>query len=322
MNIVFHGNNALTFLPGFREHLGAGHDITHLPDVLETDVQRAAYAGADVIVGARLQAGLPVGPGLKLFHVPGAGYDGIDFACLPEATPVCNCFGHEAAIAEYVMAALLARHVPLADADARLRRGDWTYWAGGPSGLRTELGAQTIGILGYGHIGKAVAARAAAFGMTVVVANRSPVAAEAPVSAAMPLTDLPAFMAAADIIVNTLPLAESTRGLVGAEALAAMRPEGVIVNVGRGAVIAEQPLFEALQAGRIAGAILDTWYVYPSPENPNPHPATLPFHTLDNVVLSPHMSGWTHGTVARRAEAMAANVARLAEGAPLENRVR
>ncbi|WP_118134668.1 2-hydroxyacid dehydrogenase [Oceanicella sp. SM1341] len=322
MKIVFHGNNALTFLPGFRDQLGEGHDITHLPDVLETEAQRAAYSAADVIIGARLRAGLPVGQGLKLFHVPGAGYDGIDFACLPADTPVCNCFGHEAAIAEYVMAALLARHVPLADADARLRRGDWTYWAGGPSGLRTELGAQSIGILGYGHIGKAVAARAAAFGMKVVVANRSPVAAEGPVSAYMPLTDLPAFMGAADIIVNTLPLAENTRGLVGAEALAAMRPEGVIVNVGRGAVISELPLYEALLEGRIAGAILDTWYVYPSPDDPTPHPGTLPFHALDNVVLTPHMSGWTHGTVARRAAAMAANVQRLAAGEALENRVR
>ncbi len=95
----------------------------------------------------------------------------------------------------------------------------------------------------------------------------------------------------------------------------------VILNVGRGPVIDEAALYAALKERRIGGAIIDTWYVYPSAANPTPHPGTLPFHTLDNCVLTPHMSGWTHGTIRRRQETMADNIRRLAAGQPLENMV-
>ncbi len=141
---------------------------------LEGANEIAEFSSADVLIGASLTAAHP-SVTARLYQVPGAGYDGIDQSALPPECALCNCFGHETAIAEYVMAALLARHVPLVEADKQLRQGDWHYWAGGPDGLRTELGAQSIGIVGYGHIGKAVAARATAFGMAVHVANRSPV---------------------------------------------------------------------------------------------------------------------------------------------------
>lgn len=175
MRIVFHGGNASVFRHGIEDELDDAHGIGTLPDVLDRPGDADAYRDADVVVGVRLTKDHPVSPGLKLYHVPGAGHDGIDAGALPEGSALCNCFGHEGAIAEYVMAALLARHVPLADADVRLRKGDWRWWAGRPDSLRTELGAQSIGIVGFGHIGKAIAARAAAFGMAVHVANRSPV---------------------------------------------------------------------------------------------------------------------------------------------------
>lgn len=217
------------------------------------------------------------------------------------------------------MAALLARHVPLADADARLRRGDWRYWSATPGSVRTELGAQTIGVLGYGRIGKAIAQRARAFGMGVTVANRSPVAQDGTVDRAYGLDALHAFMGSADVIVASLPLTDETRSLVDAAALAAMRPEAVVVNVGRGPVIDERALYEALAGRRIGGAIIDTWYRYPMPDDPNPLPSALPFHDLDNVVMTPHMSAWTHGTISRRQTVIAGNINSLAAGRPLAN---
>jgi phosphoglycerate dehydrogenase-like enzyme len=292
-----------------------------VPDDLSANNARAIYSAADIVIGIKLAAQMPVPEGLKLYQVPGAGYDGIDLAALPGGAALCNCFGHENAIAEYVMAALLARHVPLADADRRLRSGDWTYWAGGPTGLRTELGDTSIGILGYGHIGKAIALRAKAFGMKVSVANRSPVPPSDVVERAFALSDLPDFMGSADAVINTLPLTEETRGLVGAAELAAMRADAVILNVGRGGVIDEAALFDALKTRRIGGAIIDTWYVYPSAENAHPLPAHLPFHDLDNVTMTPHMSGWTHGTIRRRRETIADNINRCASGAKLRNRI-
>jgi len=321
MKIVFHGANALTFRDGFETLLDRPHDIAEVPDDPISPAARAAYEAADVIIGIRFSSALPRPDGLKLYQVPGAGYDGIDVAALPAGAYLCNCFGHENAIAEYVMTALLARHVPLADADRRLRTGDWKYWAGGPGGLRTELGATSLGVLGFGHIGKALAARAKAFGMRVTVANRSAVSAAELVDRTYPLSELETFMGSADAIVNTLPLTETTRGLIGAATLDAMRPDAVIVNVGRGPVIDEAALYAALRDRRIGGAIIDTWYVYPTAETPNPLPGQFPFHELDNVVMTPHMSGWTLGTVRRRQQSMADNINRVASGLAPNNRV-
>jgi phosphoglycerate dehydrogenase-like enzyme len=321
MKIVFHGANALTFREGFETLLDGKHEIAEVPEDLSAETARAIYSAADVIVGIRLISTMPIPSSLRLYQVPGAGYDGIDPAVLPAGAALCNCFGHENAIAEYVIAALLAHHVPLADADRRLRKGDWKYWAGGPDGLRTELGQTSIGILGYGHIGKTLALRAKAFGMRVSIANRSPVSISEVVDEAYALSNLPAFMGSADAIVNTLPLTKQTQGLIDAGELAAMRPGAVILNVGRGAVIDETALYEALKARRIGGAVIDTWYVYPNAENTNPLPARLPFHELDNVMMTPHMSGWTTGTISRRQETIADNINRLASGKDLKNRV-
>ncbi|MBL4916979.1 2-hydroxyacid dehydrogenase [Szabonella alba] len=319
MKIAFHGANAETFLPGFADLLDTPQDLILLSDTLAGPGEAEAFATADMVIGVKYAAGMPA-LSARLYQVPGAGYDGIDLAALPGATALCNVFGHEVAIAEYVMAALLSFHVPLAQADAQLRQGDWSLWAGKPTGLRTELSAQSVGIVGFGHIGKTLAARCAAFGMEVHVANRSPVSAQGVTM--HPLTGLAAMAGQVDYLINTLPLTDSTRGLIGAEVLAALPAHGVVMNVGRGPVIAEQALYDALASGRIGGAVIDTWYVYPGPDAPNPHPGTLPFHELPNVTLTPHMSGWTHGTIDRRRAVMAENANRLARGDELLNRVR
>jgi phosphoglycerate dehydrogenase-like enzyme len=319
MNIVFHGGNAANFRQGFEAILGEAHAIHVLPDAIESAADRALFAAAEVIIGVKLSSSDPYPAGLRLYHAPAAGTDAIDRACLPHGAALCNAFGHEHAIAEYVMTALLLRHVPMARADERLREGQWDYWAGRPGALRTELGSQTIGLLGYGHIGKAIAERASAFGMRVTVCNRSPVSGDARVDQAFGLDALAAFMGGADAIIVSLPLTDQTRGIVDAAALAAMRPDGVIVNVGRGPVIDEDALFAALSGQRIGGAVIDTWYQYPSADQPITPPSRLPFASLQNVVMTPHMSGWTNGTVRRRQETVAENIRRLARGESLLN---
>jgi Phosphoglycerate dehydrogenase and related dehydrogenases len=320
MKIVFHGDNARNFRDGMEAVLADAHDIVALPEALAGEDEREHFRTADVIVGIRLDASMPRPERLRLYHAPSAGTDLIDRSLLPAGAVLCNCFGHEHAIAEYVMTALLLRHVPIPDADRRLRQGDWSYWAGRPTGLRTELGDSTIGLLGFGHIGKAIAQRAKAFGMRVSVANRSPVPVGALVDEAYGLDDLAAFMGSADVIVVSLPLLPETAGLVGRSALAAMRPDALIVNVGRGPVIDEAALYEALEKRRIGGAIIDTWYRYPSADEPGPAPGHLAFQDLDNIVMTPHMSGWTKGTIRRRMQTIAGNINRLARGEPLVNR--
>lgn len=319
MRIVFHGANAASFSDGFASLIGQDCEIAILSDALGEAWERTAYVTADVIIGNRFDASMPRPERLSLYHLPAAGYDGIRFESLPPGTVVCNCFGHEQAIAEYVMAALLQRHVPLVDADRRLRQGDWAYWAGAPERTHPELGDSTIGILGFGHIGREVAAHAKAFGMRVHVANRGNVPVSQLVDHYFPLSRLAEFWDSADHLVVTLPLLPETQGLVGAEAFRAMRPHAVLINVARGLVVDETALFEALRERRIGGAVIDTWYRYPSPGEPHPLPGSLPFETLPNLVMTPHMSGWTQGTIRRRQQTMAANIRRRRRGEACEN---
>jgi phosphoglycerate dehydrogenase-like enzyme len=318
MKILFHGQNAANFRVGFEKLIDPAHTLVDVSDPLAAPGEAEHFGSADVIVGIKLDASLPRPNNLRLYHAPAAGTDAIDLALLPPGSALCNCHGHETAIAEYVFSALLARHVPLAQADADLRRGQWTYWAGRPGALRSELSGQTLGLLGFGHIAQAIAPRAKAFGMRVNAANRSAITSEH-IDRAYALTDLHAFLAEVDVVVVSLPLTPQTLGLVNAAAFAAMRPTAWLVNVGRGPVVEEQALYDALKARRIGGAIIDTWYQYPSADRPECAPSKLDFAALPNAVMTPHMSGWTSGTVRRRQETMADNISRLATGRPLLN---
>ena len=147
---IRHLENAASFSHDFQRLVGDTARISVLPDVLTDPAHAQTYVAADVIVGGRFSGDLPQPRQLQLFHVPGAGYDAVDLDAIPGSAVVCNCFGHEQAIAEYVMAALLERHVPLADADRRLRRGEWTYTAGSPERVHAELAGRPLDSLALG----------------------------------------------------------------------------------------------------------------------------------------------------------------------------
>jgi phosphoglycerate dehydrogenase-like enzyme len=163
-----------------------------------------------------------------------------------------------------------------------------------------------------------VALRAKAFGMRVHVANRSTVQHPS-VDQSWPLDALHDFMGSADTVLVSLPLTSNTTGLVDARAIAAMRPDAVLMNVGRGAVIEEKALYDALATRQIGGAVIDTWYQYPAPTQAECAPSQYDFAALDNVLMTPHMSGWTAGTVQRRQQTLAENIGRLSRGEALIN---
>ena len=319
MKIAFHGANAETFLPGFEKLLSGSHLIRALSDELSEPAEIEYFEEAEVIVGTSLSKTQPRPICGRLYQVAGAGYDGIDFSRLPSNCKVCNCFGHEEAITEYVVAAMLTRYVPLVEADRELRKGGWDYQAGRTEGLRHECSGTAMGIVGFGHIGSGVARRAKAFDMEVHVANRSKPMADDIVDYYYPLTELHTFLARVDTVVVALPFSKETSGLIDQRAFEAMRPDSLIINVGRGPVIEEKALYEALKQKQIGGAVIDTWYVYPKDVNDTPYPGTYPFHTLDNIIITPHMSGWTWGTIRRRQRVMAENIHRLERGEPLLN---
>ena len=253
---------------------------------------------------------------LKLVQVPAAGLDRIDPPALPPGVWLANAYGHEVGIAEYVIGAILTWNRGLCRADTLLRRGEWdSQWAAGsPPPPRPELGGKTLGVLGYGRIGQALAQRARAFDMAIWGIRRDPTQ---PVSCAADFLGGPAaldeLLRRADYLVVTSPLTPETRGVLGQREVALMKPSAVLVNVARAEIVDEEALYQALRRGAIAGAILDVWYRYPTGAGPT-LPSRLPFHELGNVLMTPHVSGWTEGMLEARAEVIAENIRRIARG--------
>jgi phosphoglycerate dehydrogenase-like enzyme len=281
----------------------------------------SALQTADAMISMNWAPDMPMAPRLKLIQLPGAGTDDIAFDAVPASASVCNVYEHEIGIAEYVLAAMLHFTVNLQGLDSALRKGQW--WGSHLCGPRhRELHGQTLGIVGYGRIGREAAHRASAFGMRVITCSRTARGADEVVERVEPLSALHSVLSRSDFVLLALPLDRSTTGIIGAMEFEHMKPSAVIINVARGALIDEAALFEACQQKRIAGAAIDTWYRYPRADSPQGEPSAFPFHDLDNVVMTAHASGWTDGLRPRRNRVIAENLDRLAEGRPLLNVVR
>jgi phosphoglycerate dehydrogenase-like enzyme len=282
----------------------------------DRDALRRELAGADALLCTRLEPADTEGAtGLRLVQALSAGADRVDPAAVPPGCALCNLFGHEQAIAEWCLMAMLALSRRLVTYDRRLREGDWAPdlpW-------ELELAGRVVGTIGYGHIGRRVAELARAVGMDVVAATRSPSEERAAgLRRLVSFDDLGALLDEADFAVVAVPSTDETRGLVGAEQLARLGPGGYVLNVARGDVVDERALYEALRDGTIAGAAIDVWYRYPR-GGARTLPAELPFHELENVLMTPHVSGRTTGTQERRAAFLAEQLRRLADGRPLAN---
>ena len=275
-------------------------------------------ADADVLVSmgfAAVMAG--AGPRLRLVQVPGAGLDRIDRGAIGPGPHLANAYGHEAGIAEYIIGAMIALTRSFGRLDASLRRGRWESQRaiGTPMPPPSpELAGKTLGILGFGHIGEALARRAAAFDMQVCAVRRQ-AQADPPtgVSFVGGPERLDEVLRQSDYLAVTLSLSPATRNLIDGRRLQLMKPSAFLVNVARAEIFDEAALCGALASGKLAGAALDVGYRYPTSTGPT-LPATQPFHELGNVIMTPHISGWTEGMLEARATLIADNIARTARG--------
>ena len=320
MKVAFAGVFAGQVADRVRARLRIPCEVT-LTDDRETV---ARLGDIDVLVSMAFTREMAVAaPRLRLVQVPGAGLDRIDRGALAPGTALANAYGHDVGIAEYVIGAMLAVTRTFCRVDADLRRGRWdSVWSGAPVPLWPELAGKTLGIIGYGRIGQAVARRALAFDMDVLAIRRD---ASRPDPHRLAFLRGPAaldeVLGRADYLALTLALTPDTRGLIGAPQLARLRPTAVLVNVARGEVVDEDALYDALHRRVIAGAALDVWYRYPSGEAPT-HPGHRPFHELPNVLMTPHVSGWTEGMMDARAGVIAENIHRTARGEAPVNHIR
>lgn len=233
-------------------------------------------------------------PRLKLIVQFGAGLDGVDRAAAEaRGIPVRNVPGANAqAVAELALFLMLAlaRRLPLH------RRSFEARTVGDPPGI--ELSGKTLGIVGLGASGRALARIARGVGMEVIAVRRHP-APDADVSWLGGAEDLDALLERSDFVSLHVPTSADTRGMIGAARLGRMRPGAFLVNVGRGDLVDREALLDALRGGRIAGAGLDVYWEEP------PDPAD-PLLAMENVVATPHLGGVTAEALARIADRVAA----------------
>jgi phosphoglycerate dehydrogenase-like enzyme len=253
------------------------------------------------------EALLAAAPRLRVVSNMAVGVDNIDLAaCTRRGVPVGHTPGVLTdATADLTLALLLAvaRRLPEASRDAR--DGRWTTWS--PTAwLGVDLAGATLGIVGLGQIGTAVAERAAAFGLRLLYSGP---AAKPEVESRLRARHVPleSLLAESDFVSLHVPLTQKTRGMIDESALRRMRPTAILINAARGPVVQPGALYRALSEGWIAAAGLDV-------TDPEPLPPSDPLYTLTNCLIVPHIGSATRATRRRMAELAVANVLAGVEG--------
>ena len=270
----------------------------------------------DVVFGWAVRASnFALGARLKWIHVSAAGVAALLFPELIESeVMVTNGRGtHALAMAEHTLGVMLAftRRLHLArDAQAAREGVQNRLWTEAPS--FGQLSGTTLGLVGLGSVGTAIAVRARALGVRVLAVRKHPALDPEPADAQWGIGQLDALVAASDWLVLAAPLTPETRGFMDAERLARMKPGAVLINLGRGSLVDEPALIEALREGRIAGAALDVFETEPLPHS-------SPLWSMPNVIATPHISGLGPRYWERSADLFARNLQAFRVGRPLEN---
>jgi phosphoglycerate dehydrogenase-like enzyme len=252
---------------------------------------------------------------LRWIQVPAAGVAPLLFPALVESEVVLtNGRGvHAVSMAEHTMGVVLAfaRKLHLArDAQHQHRWAQREMWTGAPA--FREVGGGTLGVVGLGAVGSAIASRARAFGLTVIAVRRHPADDPAPAHEQWGVDRLPELLGRADWLVLAAPSTAATRGLIGRDQLARMKPGAVLINLGRGALVDEAALIDALQGGRIAGAALDV-------TEREPLDPKSPLWDMPQVIVTPHVSGLGPRYWDRSMELFSGNLRAFIDGRPLIN---
>jgi glycerate dehydrogenase len=287
-------------------------DVTYLAEVAD-DERARALESADAVLAWDIGRELSGPPELGLLESVGlvqllsAGVDRVPFDRLPGSVSVAsNAGAYAEPMAEHVLAMALALAKRLPQNHAALARGEFDQET--PS---REIRGSLVGILGFGGIGQASAKLFRALGARIYALGRSG-RTDAPVDQIGTIDHLDAVLAAADVLVVSLPLTRATRGLIGARELSLMKPDAILVNVARGAIVDEDALYEHLRRNPAFAAGIDAWW-----QEPHWHGKFVtnrPFLELPNVLGSPHNSAITAGALAEAARRAAANVARHLRG--------
>jgi len=315
---VVSSNVLVTFSPPpsvrevFFEMLGSLADVRYLEEVEEDD-RSVALAGADVVMGWMLdrelrdQEEFAQLASARLVQLLSAGVDQVPLDLIPEAVPVAsNAGGYAAPIAEHVLAMALSLGKHLSLRHAEMKAGIFEQHV-----PNDEIRGSVVCIVGLGGIGRASADLFRSLGARIWAVTRSG-AAEEGVEHVMTLVALVDGLAAADVVVLSIPLTRRTRGLIGMRELSCMKPDAILVNVARGPVVDEAALYGHLTTHPTFRAGIDTWW--DEPRGSTVFSPRFPFLELPNVLGSPHNSGITESSLAHAARNAAVNIRRVLEG--------
>lgn len=278
----------------------------------------ALLPGADIVLGFAVRPDNFASAGrLRWIHATAAGVRGVLFPALVESPVVLtNARGlHARSMAEHAVALMLAFVRKLHwSRDAQVAR----RWDAAAQAQQLpafgELAGATLGLVGFGHVGRAIAELARALGMQVLTVRRNPEHPAAPANEQWGPDRLHELLRRSDWVVLCAPETTRTRGLIGADELACLPRHARLLNLGRGALIDEAALIAALQDGRIAGAALDVFAA-------EPLPLDSPLWSMREVILTPHVSGFGPAYWERALDQFARNLHRFLRGEPLENQV-
>jgi phosphoglycerate dehydrogenase-like enzyme len=278
-----------------------------------TDAQRAVLGRAHVVIALDLPFDTDVvAPNLRWVQAVGAGTAQLQSAGLGRAgIRLTSAAGANAvSIAEFAFARVLQQWKRLPAIDDQQRRHQWEPLYGG------QLAGATLGLIGLGAINSAVAARAKAFGMRVVATRRSatPGATAPDVDELFPASELHAMLGQCHAVIAAVPETPETESMIDRDALAAMKPGAFLCNVGRGTLVDEGALVEALTSGHLRAAALDVTRVEPLPPDD-------PLWDVPNLYLSPHSAAAPKALFANVHELFVDNLRRFLSGEPLRNEV-
>ena len=261
---------------------------------------------------------------LRMIQTFGAGIDKIDLDGVKERGDIIVCNNHinSAEVAEYAISLLFAVAKNLIPSDRELRAGNWIHRWGGPV-ANLEIRGKNVLIIGLGHIGADIAKRLRPFDVTLTAATRSGFSNEVDlVDKVVSINAIKPHVEEADFVILSLPLTEESKNLVNREFLSWMKTTSILVNISRGEIVDEAALYEALKENRIHGAGVDVWWRYPKIWRETAiSPADVPFHVLDNIVISPHRAAYSENTKRDLYQFAAENILRFIRGEPPLNKI-
>jgi phosphoglycerate dehydrogenase-like enzyme len=297
----------LARVPGIAYSIVDAHRLPEerlVAEVADADLLVGDYTGGTPITRSIVKAA----GRLQLIQQPSVGYNHIDIeACREFGIPVANTPGaNDIGVAEHTVMLVLACLKKLTLVDAATHRGEWLFDQRREIGV-FELNGKTYGLLGMGRTARAVAARLVPFGVRLLYNDIVRLGSEEEEKYQATYASIEEILKKADVVSLHLPLTRETEGIINAAMLALMKPTAVLINVGRGPLVDETALAEALTNKRLAMAAVDVFSQEPPPKN-------HPLFGLPNVILTPHLAGSTLESAMRIIDMTLGNLSRVIRG--------